>query len=201
MRRASRRRYSRRAQQLSWSEPCRLSRRAIYRGAAGAMNGGNLLMPAMSWAIVTPDQPVWDDLATPVARWRADRGLPHLLCQHRSIHPTHPLAPMARQPCVFSMGTIVTTPRVRQQSWEVGRERGAHFAAWHRLRAVHRAASPEEIAAASIYLEALKTQELIAAAHATGTVFDVRFRRPPPARSRLSSICSTPQCPWTAENR
>jgi aminoglycoside 3-N-acetyltransferase len=143
------------------------------------MNGGNLLMPAMSWRIVTPDQPVWDDLATPSHVGVLTEVFRTCYAQHRSIHPTHSVS--AYGPATLRLldgHHRDDTPCSANSPWGRLAESGAHILllgiGFERCTALHH---PEEIAAASIYLEAPEDAGTYRCSARDGTVFDVRFRR------------------------
>jgi aminoglycoside 3-N-acetyltransferase len=143
------------------------------------MKGGNLLMPAMSWRIVTPEQPVWDELATSSHVGVLTEIFRTCYAQHRSIHPTHSV-------CAYGPATLRLldghhlddTPCSANSPWGRLAESGAHILllgiGFERCTALHH---PEEILAASIYLEAFEDAGIYRCRARDGTVYDVRFRR------------------------
>jgi aminoglycoside 3-N-acetyltransferase len=65
------------------------SAEGVIEELAAAIPDGTLVMPTMSWRICTPQNPVFDELATP----SHVGALPELFrtkyATHRSLHPTH----------------------------------------------------------------------------------------------------------------
>jgi aminoglycoside 3-N-acetyltransferase len=53
---------------------------------------GGLFMPTMTWRTVTPDQPVWDEMATPSHTGVLSEVFRKSYSTARSIHPTHSVA-------------------------------------------------------------------------------------------------------------
>jgi aminoglycoside 3-N-acetyltransferase len=53
---------------------------------------GGLLMPTMTWRTVTPDQPAWDEMATPSHTGVLSEVFRKCYSTGRSIHPTHSVA-------------------------------------------------------------------------------------------------------------
>ena len=58
----------------------------------GHLSGGTLVMPTMTWRTVTPDRPVWDELATPSHTGVLTEVFRTRYATARSIHPTHSVA-------------------------------------------------------------------------------------------------------------
>jgi aminoglycoside 3-N-acetyltransferase len=56
------------------------------------MHGGNLFMPTMTWRTVTPENPRWDELATPSHTGVMTEIFRTRYASARSIHPTHSVA-------------------------------------------------------------------------------------------------------------
>ena len=56
------------------------------------MRDGNLFMPTMTWRTVTPDNPVWDEIATPSHTGVLTEVFRTRYATRRSIHPTHSVA-------------------------------------------------------------------------------------------------------------
>src|SRR5687768_12015138 len=56
------------------------------------MRACNLLMPTMTWRTVTPDNPVWDEIATPSHTGVLTEVFRTRFAARRSIHPTHSVA-------------------------------------------------------------------------------------------------------------
>ena len=69
----------------------------FVRALAGYMRDGTLLMPAMSWRIVTPESPVFDARTTPGHVGVLAERFRTTLATHRSVHPTHSVAACGRE--------------------------------------------------------------------------------------------------------
>ncbi len=57
-----------------------------------ALDGGTLLMPTMSWRTVTPQSPVFDEIATPSHTGALTELFRTDFAASRSLHPTHSVA-------------------------------------------------------------------------------------------------------------
>src|SRR6185437_15742021 len=66
--------------------------------------GGTLVMPAMSWRIVTPANPVFDELATPSHVGILAERFRTRFASHRSLHPTHSVAALGRRAAALTSG-------------------------------------------------------------------------------------------------
>jgi aminoglycoside 3-N-acetyltransferase len=73
------------------------------------LEGGTLLMPAMTWRTVTPDNPVFDEMATPSHVGVLSEVFRTRFASHRSIHPTHSTA---------ALGPFAETMTCRHQEGE-----------------------------------------------------------------------------------
>jgi aminoglycoside 3-N-acetyltransferase len=56
------------------------------------LSNGTLLLPAMSWRVVNPDNPIFDELATPSITGVLSETFRSRFATHRSLHPTHSVA-------------------------------------------------------------------------------------------------------------
>ncbi len=56
------------------------------------LSAGTLVMPTMTWRTVTPEQPLWDELATPSHTGVLTEMFRTGYATARSIHPTHSVA-------------------------------------------------------------------------------------------------------------
>tara|TARA_B100000965_G_scaffold363853_2_gene347011 strand:+ start:49801 stop:50616 length:816 start_codon:yes stop_codon:yes gene_type:complete len=61
------------------------------------MRDGTLLMPAMSWSIVTPQHPVFDARSTPCQTGVLSETFRTDFASHRSLHPTHSVCGIGRR--------------------------------------------------------------------------------------------------------
>ena len=68
-----------------------------FAGAlASYMSLGTLLMPAMSWRSVTPQNPIFDEIATPGITGVLSETFRTQLADVRSLHPTHSVCGLGR---------------------------------------------------------------------------------------------------------
>ncbi|WP_109117470.1 AAC(3) family N-acetyltransferase [Azospirillum sp. TSO22-1] len=70
---------------------------AVLDALAAEMAPGTLLMPSMSWRAVNPDNPVFDELATPSITGILSELFRTRLATRRSLHPTHAVSGLGRQ--------------------------------------------------------------------------------------------------------
>lgn len=65
---------------------------AIIESMLDYLKDGTLLMPTMSWRTVTPENPIFDELATPSHTGVLTEIFRTRYATHRSLHPTHSVA-------------------------------------------------------------------------------------------------------------
>jgi len=65
---------------------------ALLEGMLGYLDRGTLLLPAMSWRSVNPDQPVFDEVETPSITGVLSEIFRSRYAVQRSLHPTHSVA-------------------------------------------------------------------------------------------------------------
>lgn len=69
---------------------------AFIEGLLEHLRDGTLLMPAMSWRIVTREKPFFDEIETPSHVGVVAETFRLAYASHRSIHPTHSVAAAGR---------------------------------------------------------------------------------------------------------
>jgi aminoglycoside 3-N-acetyltransferase len=140
---------------------------------------GTLVMPTMSWRIVTPASPVFDELATPshvgvlAERYRIEYAT------HRSLHPTHSVAAWGKLAEMLTAAHhLDDTPCSLDSPY--GRATG-HEAfilllgvGLERCTAIHHV---EERVAPDVYLQPSSAAEIYQCRGRDGAVHTVRLRR------------------------
>jgi aminoglycoside 3-N-acetyltransferase len=152
---------------------------AFIEGLLDYMDAGTLVMPTMTWRVVTPASPFFDEVATPshvgvlAERFRLDYAT------NRSLHPTHSVAAYGRQ-AVHLTAThhLDDTPCAPTSPYGKARETDAHIVllgvGLERCTAIHHA---EEMVAPEVYLAPPEEAELYRCRGRDGTTYDVRLRR------------------------
>jgi aminoglycoside 3-N-acetyltransferase len=128
---------------------------AFIDGLIDYMRPGTLVMPTMTWRVVTPEQPVFDESET-----ASHVGvIPELFRRHyatyRSLHPTHSVAALGRQAAALTATHhLGDTPCGIGSPYGIARGMDAHVLllgiGLERCTAIHHA---EEIAAIDTYLD------------------------------------------------
>lgn len=118
------------------------------------MRDGTLVMPTMTWRVVTPAQPVFDELATVSHVGVVPERFRTAYATHRSLHPTHSVAAYGKLAAVLTSGHHVDgTPCSLNSPYGRARSEDAHVLllgiGLERCTAIHHA---EEIVAPDIYL-------------------------------------------------
>jgi aminoglycoside 3-N-acetyltransferase len=152
---------------------------AFIEGLLDYMHLGTLVMPTMSWRVVTPANPWFDEQETPshvgilAERFRLDYA------NHRSLHPTHSVAacgPVADY--LTSTHHAEDTPCGLTSPYGKARQMDAHIVllgiGLERCTAIHHA---EEMVAPDIYLSPPELAETYRCRSRDGTVHQVRLRR------------------------
>jgi aminoglycoside 3-N-acetyltransferase len=142
------------------------------------MRDGTLVMPTMTWRVVTPTQPIFDELATVSHVGVVPERFRTGYATHRSLHPTHSVAAYGRLAAeLTSEHHLDDTPCAMTSPYGKARVEDAHVLllgiGLERCTAIHHA---EEIVAPEIYLvqpEAAANFELRARA---GRVYRMRLR-------------------------
>ena len=144
-----------------------------------ALGGGTLLMPAMTWRTVTPEQPVFDELSS-----ASHTGvLAEVFRAHhataRSLHPTHSTAAAGRDAAAMVAGHhLGTTPCPPESPFGRLADADAHILLlgcnFERCTAIHCA---EETYAPDLYLRPLDETVIYDCRDRQGVVHKVRARR------------------------
>lgn len=142
---------------------------------------GNLLMPTMTWRTVTPDNPHWDEVATPSHTGVLTEIFRTRYAAARSIHPTHSVAGFgAAAPLLLSRHHIDTTPVSGNSPYGLMRDYDAYVltlgVGLECVTAIH---LPEETVNADLYVRPPEQAELYHCRDRHGVVHDVRMRRHP----------------------
>jgi len=143
------------------------------------MSPGTLAMPAMSWRIVTPANPVFDELATPSHVGILAELFRQHHAQRRSLHPTHSVAARGRLADELLSGHhLDDTPCSINSPHGRATRHDAHILmlgiGLERVTAIHHA---EEVVAPDAYLNPPAAAELYACRARDGTIYHVRLRR------------------------
>lgn len=152
---------------------------AFIEGLLDYMRAGTLVMPTMTWRVVTPASPCFDELGTPshvgvlAERFRLDYA------SHRSLHPTHSVAAYGRLAGhLTSTHHLDDTPCAPTSPYGKAREEDAHIVllgiGLERCTAIHHA---EEIVAPEVYLAPPEQAEHYRCRSRDGTTYEVRLRR------------------------
>ena len=119
------------------------------------LRGGTLLMPTMTWRTVTPQQPVFDEMATPSHTGVLTEVFRTKYASARSLHPTHSAAgagPLART--LLSTHHLGTTPVPASSPYALMRDYRSHIlmigVGLECVTAIHH---PEEAVAPDLYLK------------------------------------------------
>lgn len=143
------------------------------------MQPGTLLMPAMSWRIVTPANPGFDELATPSHVGVLAETFRLRYASHRSLHPTHSAAAHGRLAGHLTAGHhLDDTPCSLESPYGRATREDAHVLmlgiGLERSTAIHHA---EEMVAPDIYLQPAAAAEIYECRARDGRVHRVRLRR------------------------
>jgi aminoglycoside 3-N-acetyltransferase len=140
---------------------------------------GTLVMPAMSWRIVTPENPVFDELATPSHVGVVAELFRTRYATVRSLHPTHSTAAAGRL-----AGELTAhhhegdTPCALNSPYGLMRRRSAFVlmlgCGFERCTAIH---LPEEIVAPDLYLVPPQEAERYTLRDRNGRAVTMRLRR------------------------
>ncbi|MGE5538001.1 MAG: AAC(3) family N-acetyltransferase [Gemmatimonas sp.] len=143
------------------------------------MHGGTLGMPTMTWRIVTPESPVFDELSTPSHVGVMPETFRTAYATHRSLHPTHSVAmagPLAG--VLTARHHVDDTPVSANSPYGLARAHDAHVlligVGLERCTAIHHA---EELVAPDVYLKPANEAEPYQCRSRDGTVHLVKLRR------------------------
>lgn len=152
---------------------------AFIEALLAYMRDGTLVMPTMTWRVVTPAQPVFDERATVshvgilAERFRVGYAT------HRSLHPTHSVAASGRLAAQLTSGHhLDDTPCSPNSPYGRACRADAHVlmlgVGLERCTAIHHA---EEMMAPDVYLFPPEAAENYECRSSDGTAYRVKLRR------------------------
>lgn len=151
----------------------------FIEGLIAYMQAGTLIMPTMSWRIVTPASPVFDELATPSHVGVVPELFRQGYATHRSLHPTHSVAAIGKSAGPLLSGHhLDDTPCSPNSPYGRARSEDAYVlligVGLERCTAIHLG---EEEIAPDVYLKPPAEAETYECRSRTGDVHHVRLRR------------------------
>lgn len=125
------------------------------------LSGGTLVMPTMSWRTVTPEHPIFDELATPSHVGAVPELFRTRYASARSLHPTHSVAAAGRLAATLTATHhLGNTPCAANSPYGLMRDHPSHLlmlgCGLERCTAIH---LPEELVAPDLYLLPLEQAE------------------------------------------
>ena len=125
------------------------------------LKAGTLLMPTMTWRTVTPENPVFDELATPSHTGVLTEVFLTRYATHRSLHPTHSFAWVGPgEKVLLHAHHLGNTPVPANSPYGLMRDYPAHIlfigVAFEMCTAIHH---PEEVVAPDIYVKPMNEAE------------------------------------------
>jgi aminoglycoside 3-N-acetyltransferase len=143
------------------------------------MGSGTLVMPAMTWRVVTPASPWFDEIATASHVGILAELFRRQYATHRSLHPTHSVAARGRLAAELTAAHHLSdTPCALSSPYGKARQTDAHVVllgiGLERCTAIHHA---EEVAAPDIYLFPPEAAETYRLRDRNGSVHEMRLRR------------------------
>lgn len=140
---------------------------------------GGLFMPAMTWRTVTPDQPYWDEIATPSHTGVLSEIFRTQYAVARSIHPTHSVAGWgASAKTLLSRHQVDSTPVSDNSPYGLMRDYEAFVlligVGLETCTAIH---LPEEIINQDLYVLPPGTMESYVCRDRLGVIHQVQTRR------------------------
>jgi len=152
---------------------------AIVESLLEHLAQGNLFMPTMTWRTVTPQHPVWDEIATPSETGVLSEVFRTRYAIGRSIHPTHSVAgcgPAASS--LLARHHVDDTPVSGNSPYGLMRDYDAYVlmvgVGLECCTAIH---LPEETIATDIYVRPAESAAPYACRDRHGVVHTVRARR------------------------
>jgi len=152
---------------------------SMIEALLGYMSEGTVVMPTMTWRSVTPEHPVWDELATPSHTGVLTEVFRTRYATARSIHPTHSAAaygPQAQQ--LLARHHLDDTPVSANSPYGLMRDSAAYVlllgVGLESCTAIH---LPEETIAPDIYLRPTEQAEIYECRDRRGVAHQVRTRR------------------------
>jgi len=143
------------------------------------LDDGALIMPTMTWRTVTPERPLWDELATPSHTGALTEIFRTRYATARSIHPTHSVAAYGPQAQILlARHHLDDTPVSANSPYGLMHDLSAYVlllgVGLESCTAIHLA---EETIAPEIYLRPADQAELYECRDRHGLVHQVRTRR------------------------
>jgi aminoglycoside 3-N-acetyltransferase len=152
---------------------------AFIEGLINYMRDGTLVMPTMTWRVVTPANPWFDELGTPSHVGIVAELFRRGYATHRSLHPTHSVAAFGRHAAELTATHHQgNTPCPLSSPYGKAREMDAHVLllgiGLERCTAIHHA---EEMVAPEVYLFPPEAAETYRCRARDGTVHSMQLRR------------------------
>lgn len=152
---------------------------AFIEGLIEYMAPGTLVMPTMTWRVVTPASPWFDELETASHVGVIPELFRLAYATHRSLHPTHSVAAVGRQAAELTATHHHSdTPCPLTSPYGIARRMDAHVLllgiGLERCTAIHHA---EEMVAPDIYLLPPEMAETYWLRGRDGSVHEMRLRR------------------------
>src|SRR6185437_5556821 len=149
---------------------------AFIEGLIEYMRPGTLAMPAMSWRIVTPANPEFDELTTPSHVGVLAEIFRRCYAAGRSLHPTHSVAAIGRHlPDLIAGHHLDDTPCSINSPYGRAISEDAHVLmlgiGFERVTAIHHA---EETIAIDTYLQPAEAAQVYRCHDRAGRVHTVR---------------------------
>lgn len=154
---------------------------AIIESMLDYLKDGTLLMPTMSWRIVTPENPVFDELATPSQTGVLTEIFRTRYASHRSLHPTHSVAGVGPTAgALLSSHHQGNTPVPATSPYGLMRDYASYVlllgVGMEMCTAIHH---PEEVIAPDIYVKPPREAEPYKLVSRDGNVIPYSLRRHP----------------------
>ena len=151
----------------------------IVEALLAYMRDGNLFMPTMTWRTVTPDHPVWDEIATPSHTGVLTEMFRTRYATRRSIHPTHSVAGLGpAAETLLSRHQVDDTPVSENSPYGLMRDYETYIltigVGLESVTAIH---LPEETIAEAVYVRPPETSVVYSCRDRHGTVHAVPARR------------------------
>ena len=143
------------------------------------MRAGTLVMPTMTWRVVTPASPWFDEIETASHVGILAEVFRRQYATHRSLHPTHSVAAYGRLAAeLTATHHLADTPCALSSPYGKARQADAHVLllgiGLERCTAIHHA---EEMVAPDVYLSPAEAAETYWLRDRAGKVHEMRLRR------------------------
>lgn len=143
------------------------------------MAPGTLLMPAMSWRSVNPDNPIFDELETPGITGILSETFRKKFASHRSLHPTHSVSGCGRlAESLLQSHHLDDTPCSKNSPFGLLSDHNAYVllvgVGFERCTLIHHV---EELMAPDLYLRPFRDREEYVCRDRQGNEINVFVRR------------------------